>query len=41
MQGTTTFSCPSCGKYSITRCGPCRQIVAKYICPGCKFEGPN
>ncbi|MBI1970826.1 RNA-binding protein [Candidatus Woesearchaeota archaeon] len=39
--GTTTFSCPQCGKHTIVRCGSCRRIVAKYSCPGCGFEGPN
>jgi predicted RNA-binding Zn-ribbon protein involved in translation (DUF1610 family) len=39
--GTTTFLCPKCGKYEITRCKHCREIAAKYICPGCGFSGPN
>ena len=39
--GATIFMCPSCGKYEIVRCSSCRQIVAKYSCPECGFEGPN
>ncbi|MBL7147560.1 MAG: RNA-binding protein [Nanoarchaeota archaeon] len=39
--GTTRFKCPKCGKFEIIRCQHCRQIVAKYSCPLCKFEGPN
>ncbi|MEM4711081.1 MAG: zinc finger domain-containing protein [Candidatus Woesearchaeota archaeon] len=40
-KGATRFLCPNCGKYEITRCGKCREIVAKYVCPECGFEGPN
>ncbi|MFH1770700.1 MAG: zinc finger domain-containing protein [archaeon] len=39
--GSVTFKCPSCGKYDITRTKNERQIVKKYKCPGCGFEGPN
>ncbi|MBS3102752.1 RNA-binding protein [Candidatus Woesearchaeota archaeon] len=39
--GTARFSCPKCGKREIIRCMHCRQIVAKYRCPECNFEGPN
>ncbi len=39
--GSVVFKCPSCGKYEIVRCKHCREIVAKYKCPGCGFEGPN
>jgi hypothetical protein len=39
--GATRFLCPSCGKYEITRCKHCREIVAKYNCPECQFNGPN
>jgi len=41
MRGTSKFKCPKCGKYDIIRCQHCREIVAKYRCPGCEFEGPN
>ncbi|GIU69969.1 MAG: RNA-binding protein [Candidatus Woesearchaeota archaeon] len=40
-KGATTFLCPNCGKYEIKRCGKCREIAAKYVCPECGFEGPN
>ena len=40
-KGAVKFMCPNCGKYEITRCGKCREIVAKYKCPECGFEGPN
>ncbi|MFH1064680.1 MAG: zinc finger domain-containing protein [Candidatus Woesearchaeota archaeon] len=40
-EGTATFMCPKCGKVEITRCGHCREIVTKYICQECGFEGPN
>jgi hypothetical protein len=40
-KGAVKFMCPSCGKQEITRCGKCREIVAKYKCPECGFEGPN
>ncbi|MBU0471360.1 MAG: DUF1610 domain-containing protein [Nanoarchaeota archaeon] len=39
--GSVSFLCPKCGKHTIIRCKNCRQIVAKYSCPGCGFEGPN
>jgi len=41
IKGSTRFLCPSCGKHEIIRCGHCRKIVAKYICPACSFSGPN
>lgn len=41
LQQNTRFPCPSCGKSEIVRCGPCRQIVAKYKCSQCGFVGPN
>lgn len=40
-EGNVKFQCPSCGKHTIVRCKNCREIVAKYKCPGCGFEGPN
>jgi predicted RNA-binding Zn-ribbon protein involved in translation (DUF1610 family) len=40
-RGTTRFKCPNCGKSEIIRCIHCREIVAKYKCPVCSFEGPN
>lgn len=39
--GTARFMCPNCSKYEIIRCKHCREIAAKYSCPGCGFEGPN
>jgi len=39
--GTTVFKCPSCSEADIVRCKHCREIAAKYICPNCKFTGPN
>ncbi|MBW3003842.1 RNA-binding protein [Candidatus Woesearchaeota archaeon] len=39
--GSVTFKCPRCGKADITRCKHCREIVARYKCPECGFEGPN
>ncbi len=39
--GSVSFPCPNCGKYIIKRCKNCREIVAKYKCPECGFEGPN
>jgi len=41
QEGTVKFTCPSCSKQEITRTGHARKIAAKYICPGCGFEGPN
>lgn len=41
QHASTRFQCPSCSKYEIIRCGHCRSIVAKYICPQCNFVGPN
>lgn len=41
LKNSTRFLCPKCGKYEIVRCGHCREIVSKYRCPGCNFEGPN
>ena len=38
---STKFQCPNCGEYEIIRCSNCRKTVAKYVCPNCKFEGPN
>ncbi|HLD04992.1 MAG TPA: zinc finger domain-containing protein [Candidatus Nanoarchaeia archaeon] len=40
-RGTTHFACPKCGEYEVIRCFTCREIVAKYKCPKCQFEGPN
>lgn len=39
--GAIKIKCPNCGKSEIVRCTHCRQIVAKYKCPECGFEGPN
>jgi len=41
ISGSVKFKCPACGKTEIVRCKHCREIVAKYVCPECKFEGPN
>lgn len=41
QEGAARFNCPGCGKYEIVRCKHCREIVAKYKCPECEFEGPN
>jgi predicted RNA-binding Zn-ribbon protein involved in translation (DUF1610 family) len=40
-KGMAKFNCPKCSKYEILRCKKCREIVTKYTCPGCGFEGPN
>lgn len=40
-EGTARFKCPNCSKFEIIRCMHCRELVAKYKCPECKFEGPN
>ena len=39
--GSTSFPCPKCGKYTINRTRKAREIVIKYKCPECGFEGPN
>ncbi len=39
--GSSVFKCPNCNKEEIIRCKHCRQIVAKYKCSKCGFEGPN
>jgi hypothetical protein len=41
MEGVVKFLCPKCSKPEIIRCKHCREIVAKYKCPECGFEGPN
>lgn len=41
LAGSTRFMCPSCGKFEIVRCKKCREIVTKYRCANCGFEGPN
>lgn len=41
LTGTTKFMCPNCGKYEIIRSKKAREIVIKYKCPECGFEGPN
>ncbi len=38
--GSVTFPCPVCGE-KIIRTRNEREIVAKYVCPKCGFEGPN
>jgi len=35
------FPCPKCGKETIRRTKHEREIVTKYVCPACQFEGPN
>lgn len=39
--GGVKFKCPNCLKETISRTGNERQIVTKYTCPSCGFEGPN
>jgi Zn-ribbon RNA-binding protein len=39
--GSTKFMCPNCGEYEIVRSKKARELAIKYICPKCKFEGPN
>ena len=39
--GSASFPCPSCGKATIYRTRKAREIVVKYVCPECGFEGPN
>jgi len=41
VTGSVKFLCPNCGKVKIIRCRNCREIVTKYTCPSCGFEGPN
>jgi Zn-ribbon RNA-binding protein len=40
-QGSTTFTCPHCGKMEIVRCAQCRKLGTKWKCSACDFEGPN
>jgi len=40
-EGGVSFFCPNCLKAKISRTGNDRQIVTKYTCPNCGFEGPN
>ncbi len=39
--GATSFPCPNCGKHIIERSRHSREIVIKYTCPECGFQGPN
>ena len=39
--GAVQFPCPQCLEEVIVRSRNARQIVAKYVCPKCGFEGPN
>ena len=39
--GTARLKCTNCSKTEIIRCLHCREIVAKYVCHECNFEGPN
>ncbi|MFT4250206.1 MAG: zinc finger domain-containing protein [Candidatus Woesearchaeota archaeon] len=39
--GAVSFPCPACGEEVITRSMSSRQIVVKYTCSKCGFEGPN
>ena len=41
LEGTSKFKCPKCSKEEIVRCPKCRELVVKYTCPSCGFEGPN
>lgn len=38
--GGVSFPCPQCGR-EINRTRKEREIVIKYTCPECGFEGPN
>ncbi len=38
--GATSFPCPQCGT-TIFRTRKDREIVIKYVCSSCGFEGPN
>ena len=40
-RGSVIFKCPSCQDADIIRSTKAREIVAKYVCPKCGFEGPN
>ena len=40
-QGSVSFLCPNCSKYTIIRCQHCRKIATQYKCPECGFIGPN
>lgn len=39
--GSVMFPCPKCGETQIVRSKHSRQIVTKYVCNECGFEGPN
>ncbi|MFH1174309.1 MAG: zinc finger domain-containing protein [archaeon] len=39
--GSARFPCPNCGKTEIIRSRRAREVVMKYTCPECGFEGPN
>ena len=39
--GTVIFKCPACKESDIVRSKNAREIVVKYKCPSCGFEGPN
>lgn len=39
--GSVQFPCPQCGEEMIVRSKNARQIVTKYTCSKCGFEGPN
>lgn len=39
--GSVMFPCPQCGKEVVVRSKHSRQIVTKYVCSKCGFEGPN
>jgi predicted RNA-binding Zn-ribbon protein involved in translation (DUF1610 family) len=41
IEGSVIFTCPKCNKAEIVRCKNCREIVARYKCSNCGFEGPN
>ncbi|MFH1212039.1 MAG: zinc finger domain-containing protein [Candidatus Woesearchaeota archaeon] len=40
-RGSAVFLCPSCSKGTICRSRKARDIVIKYKCSECGFEGPN
>lgn len=39
--GSVMFPCPQCGEEAVVRSKHSRQIVTKYVCSKCGFEGPN
>ena len=38
--GSVQFKCPKCSKVTVIRSSHSRQIVSRYECQECGFEGP-